>query len=83
MTVLSNGGEALEVAGPGGMLLAYCVVGVIAVAVMEVVSEMIQLFPAPNAIPEYVRNFVDVDLAWVVGIAYWCVTLGTLAQGPC
>ncbi|KAL9615930.1 MAG: hypothetical protein Q9160_009142 [Pyrenula sp. 1 TL-2023] len=71
VTILSNGGEALEIAGPGGMLLAYCVIGVIAVAVMEVVSEMIQLFPAPNAIPEYVRNFVDVDLAWVVGIAYW------------
>jgi amino acid transporter len=37
----------------------------------EGVSEFIQLFPAPNAIVEYVRAFVDKDLGWVVGIAYW------------
>lgn len=71
VTILSSGGEALEIAGPGGVLLAYFIVGAIAVAVMEGVSEMIQLFPAPNAIVEYIRNFVDADLAFVVGISYW------------
>ncbi|ERF68742.1 hypothetical protein EPUS_07229 [Endocarpon pusillum Z07020] len=71
VTIFSNGGQALEIAGPGGMLCAYCIVGLIAIAVMEGVSEMVQLFPAPNAIVEYVKAFVDADLAWVVGVAYW------------
>lgn len=71
VTIFSSGGEALEIAGPGAVLLAYCIIGLIAVFVMEGVSEMIQLFPAPNAIVEYVAKFVDTDLAWVVGIAYW------------
>jgi len=38
---------------------------------METLSELVQLFPAQNAIVEYVRTFVDEDAAWVVGIAYW------------
>jgi amino acid transporter len=37
---------------------------------MEGVSELVQCFPAPNAIVEYVKTFVDQDLGWVVGIAY-------------
>jgi yeast amino acid transporter len=40
---------------------------------MEGISELVQCFPAPNAIVEYVKTFVDEDLGWVVGIAYWLV----------
>ncbi len=71
VTIFFSDGEALEVAGPGGMLLAFGVVGIVAICVMECISEMIQMFPAPNAMMEFVRAFVDEDLAWVVGIAYW------------
>lgn len=53
------------------MILAILIIGIIAICVMEGVSEFTQLFPAPNAIVTYVRVFVDEDLAWVVGIAYW------------
>lgn len=45
--------------------------GVVAIFVMEGVSEFVQLFPVSNAIVEYVRAFVDEDFAWLVGIAYW------------
>ena len=38
---------------------------------MEGLSELVQLYPAPNAIPEYIKSFVDHDLAWVCGFAYW------------
>lgn len=69
--IFFSDGEALEVAGPGGTLLAFAVVAVVAICVMECISEMIQMFPTPNAIMEFVRVFVDRDLAWVVGIAYW------------
>lgn len=41
------------------------------ILVCECISEFTQLFPMPNAIVQYVRTFVDKDLGWIVGIAYW------------
>ena len=71
VTVFYGDGEALEVAGPSGALLAFALVGVTAICAMEGISEMIQMFPTPNAMMEFVRIFVDEDLAWVIGVAYW------------
>lgn len=71
VTIFQADGEALKVAGPSGTLLAFAIVGVVAICVVEGVSEMIQMFPTPNATMEFVRAFVDPDLAWVVGVAYW------------
>lgn len=71
VTVFYSDGKALQVAGPGGALLAFAAVGVVAICVMECVSELIQMFPTPNAIVEFIRIFVDEDLAWVIGIGYW------------
>lgn len=63
----------MSVAGPGGTLLAFAVVGFIAFCVMEGVCEMIVLWPIPNAMVEFVRTFVDEDLAVTIGVAYWLV----------
>jgi amino acid transporter len=52
-------------------MLAFALVGVVAIAAMEGVCEMIVLWPIPNPMVEFVRAFVDPDLAIVVGIAYW------------
>ena len=71
IVIFYGDGEALEVAGPAGTLLAFVFVGAVAICVMEGISEMIQMFPTPNALMEFVRAFVDPDLAWVVGVAYW------------
>lgn len=71
VTIFFLDGEALEVSGPGGALLAFAAIGLVSICVMEATSELIQMFPAPNAIMEYVRAFVDPDLAWVIGVAYW------------
>lgn len=46
-------------------------IGVTSIAVGECIGEFSQQFPAPNALVEYVKVFVDKDLSWVVGIAYW------------
>lgn len=56
---------------------------IIAIAVSESVGELTQQFPIYNAIVEYVRAFVDEDLGWVIGVAYWYVrlTLEILAVG--
>lgn len=52
-------------------MLAFALVGLVAIATMEGVCEMIVLWPIPNPMVEFVRAFVDPDLAIVVGIAYW------------
>jgi yeast amino acid transporter len=61
----------LAISGPGGVLIAFGVVGLVAIFVMEGVCEMIVLWPISNAMIEFVRAFVDPDLAIVVGITYW------------
>lgn len=71
ITIFYGAGLALAVAGPWGTLLGFIFIGLNGVCVVEGLSEMIQMFPAPNAIMEYIRHFVDPDLAWVMGISYW------------
>ncbi|KAL9103249.1 MAG: hypothetical protein Q9163_001700 [Psora crenata] len=71
VTIFYSDGKTLQVAGPGGTLLAFALVGVVAICVMECVSELIQMFPTPNAMVEFIRIFVDEDLAWIIGIGYW------------
>lgn len=69
--LFTTNGEFLHIAGPAGLLSAIAFVGVTAVCVMEGLSEMVVLWPVSNAMVEYVRAFVDEDLATVVAIAYW------------
>lgn len=64
-------GEVLAISGPAGVLIAFAVVGIVAIMVNEGICEMIVLWPISNAMMEFVRAFVDRDLAIVVGIAYW------------
>lgn len=77
--MFSGNGAALEIAGPAGFLTAIIVFGLISIAVLDGVSEFTQLFPAKNALPEYTKAFVDRDLGWVVGIAYWYTFSATFA----
>ncbi|QDS67850.1 hypothetical protein FKW77_007563 [Venturia effusa] len=69
--IFNNNAQALELSGPGGLILSIFAMGIIAICVGECISELVQQFPAPNAIVEYVTAFVDKDFGWVVGIAYW------------
>ncbi|KAF4626896.1 hypothetical protein G7Y89_g11263 [Cudoniella acicularis] len=75
----THSGEVLAISGPGGVLIAFTVVGIIAISVSEGICEMIVLWPISNAMIEFVRAFVDPDLAIVVGIAYWYTNAITLA----
>lgn len=78
--IFNNNGLALELAGPAGLITAIIAVGLLAIIVGECVAELVQQFPIYNAIVEYVRVFVDEDLAWVVGIAYWLADLNYLVE---
>jgi len=61
----------LHTAGPAGLLVALLFVSVTCISMMESLGELVIMFPIPNAMAEYVRTFVDQDLAIVIGIAYW------------
>lgn len=63
--------KSLAICGPLGALIAVFVVGIVAIAVMECICEMVVLWPVPNAMVEYVKAFVDEDLGIAVGIMYW------------
>ena len=54
-------------------MIAVLVVGIVAIAVMEGICELINIWPIPNAMVEYVRAFVDEDLGVAIGILYWSV----------
>lgn len=69
--IFSTSGELLAIAGPAGVLTAFAALGIVTISVMEGLSEMIELWPISNAMMEFVRAFVDEDLATVIGIAYW------------
>jgi yeast amino acid transporter len=68
--IFSNNGVALEVAGPAGLIISVICMGLVSIFVGECTGELVQKFPVYNAMVEYVRVFVDPDLAFVVGIAY-------------
>jgi len=68
-----SSGEALRIAGPGGSITAFVIVGLLAVLVMAGLSEMLVLWPIPNAMVEFVDVFVDKELGIVVGLTYWYV----------
>lgn len=69
--IFVNSGETLRIAGPGGTLVAFAVVGVTAVFSMDGHAEMIGLWPVANAKVKFVQAFVDKDLGTVIGFAYW------------
>ena len=71
MGLFDNSGEILNIAGPVGGLIAYLIVGVAVICIMEGIAEMIGHWPIANAMVEFVKAFVDKDLAIVVGLAYW------------
>ncbi|KAK2599542.1 hypothetical protein N8I77_011290 [Diaporthe amygdali] len=71
--------DALQLVGPLGLLVAFLILSVIAACIGETVSHLVQLFPTPNAVFEYVYNFVDHELGWVVGFSYWYAWVTTFA----
>jgi amino acid transporter len=61
----------LKLAGPAGAIVAFIFVGLAVVAIMAGIAEMIDHWPISGALVEFVRSFVDKDLAVPIGIAYW------------
>jgi amino acid transporter len=71
MGLFDNSGEILGIAGPVGALISYIITGIGVICIMEGIAEMIGHWPIANAMVEFVKAFVDKDLAIIVGLAYW------------
>ncbi|KIX02515.1 uncharacterized protein Z518_08456 [Rhinocladiella mackenziei CBS 650.93] len=69
--VFTDYGSVIATAGRGNLIIAVGIVGLTAIALMECLSEMSQLFPCVNPLVEYVHEFVDPELAICAGVAYW------------
>lgn len=69
--VFNDYGSAAKTCGPAGLLIVFLIVGVLAISSMDSFSELLQLFPTVNPMVELVYEFVDPELARVVGFAYW------------
>jgi amino acid permease len=81
-TNIFNGvGEALRISGPLGLLVAMVFAGFVAICVGETISEMVQVFPVPNAAFNYVKYWLgDEDIAWAIGTLYWYAWATIFAQ---
>lgn len=66
-------GTVLRIGGPGAVLIAFTVMGLLAWMVMQCIGEFLALWPISGALVEFVAKFVDEDLGTAVGIAYWLV----------
>lgn len=69
----TRSGTILRTAGPLAPFLAFTILTALAGGVMQCITEMFSIWPVPGALFEFVRTFLDDDLAWTVGIAYWYV----------
>ncbi|OTA55634.1 hypothetical protein K449DRAFT_310879, partial [Hypoxylon sp. EC38] len=66
-----RGGQILELGGYLAVILSFLLLGILAWAVTQCITELLCIWPVPGALAVFVRNFVDPELGITVGIAYW------------
>lgn len=64
-------GTILRLAGPLALFLSFALLTFLAWGVMQCITEMVSIWPVPGALVEFIRCFVDEDLALTVGVTYW------------
>ncbi len=72
-------GSAIAQAGPGGALLAYCIMGLAVYCMMQSLGEMATQLPIAGSFEAYAERFVDPSLGFAVGWNYWFSWAITLA----
>ncbi len=64
-------GTAIHIAGPGGALLAYAIMGVMIYFLMHSLGEMSTLIPTTGSFCEYATSFVDPAFGFAMSYNYW------------
>ena len=66
-------GTVLRTAGPLAVLLSFTLLTLLGWGVMQCITEMLSIWPIPGALVEFVGCFIDKELGYTMGIAYWLV----------
>ena len=64
-------GSALSLAGPGGTLLAYLIMGIMVYFLMTGLGEMAAFMPTSGSFYVYAARFLDPSLGYALGWNYW------------
>ncbi|MFS0781680.1 amino acid permease [Bacillus sp. 1P06AnD] len=72
-------GNAIHIAGPGGALLAYSLVGIMVFFLMTSLAEMATYMPVSGSFSTYAAKFVDPALGFALGWNYWFSWAVTIA----
>ena len=64
-------GSAITTAGPGGALLAYCVMGIMVYFLMTSLAEMATYIPLTGSFAAYASKFVSPATGFALGWNYW------------
>ena len=64
-------GATISQAGPGGVLVAFVVIGLMVFLLMQSLGEMSALMPVPGAFETYATRFVSPSFGFALGWNYW------------
>ncbi|RPA81683.1 general amino acid permease AGP3 [Ascobolus immersus RN42] len=78
--LLVGSGNALKLAGPGGVLISFSLVGIIVYFVMQALGELATLIPISGSFTEYASRFVDDALSFTLGWGYWYLWVTVLSN---
>ncbi|KAF2726816.1 amino acid permease [Polyplosphaeria fusca] len=78
--LLVGSGNALRLAGPGGILISFSLVGIIVFFVMQSLGELATIIPVSGSFIDYATRFFDPALSFALGWAYWYLWLTVLAN---
>lgn len=67
-------GELIGLSGSAGCVISFAIAGIIIVAVMRTLAEMVSVRPVSGALIDYPHTFVDPALGFAVGFMYWLVS---------
>lgn len=74
-------GSAYAKAGPAGLLLAYCIVGMVLWCVMQSIAELATLIPTAGSFPHWGTRFIDPSVGFSLAISYgYCYTIAIASE---
>ncbi|KAI9494930.1 amino acid permease/ SLC12A domain-containing protein [Zychaea mexicana] len=65
-----SSGQNIATAGPGGALIAYCVIGFMVYCIMTCLGEMATFMPVSGSFNHYATRFIDPSLGFALGWNY-------------
>ncbi|KTD21942.1 amino acid (lysine) permease [Legionella lansingensis] len=78
--IFLGSGNALSIAGPGGTMLAYFIMGLLVYALMSGLGEMAAFMPTSGSFSVYAAKFVDPSLGYALAWNYWYSWAITIAS---